>query len=99
MCMCTHLNVHVFRSPRGARPGTCMMDRGGQLIAPLLTDIHTHTYSHTHTHRVHTCLTPVPHGDLPAPEAIAPETSKAQNYSAHQQIHVKFEKGKNFQTL
>ena len=79
--------VHVCCSPRGARPGTRMMDRAGQLIAPLLTDTHTfsntHTDSHTHTHACpHTCLTPVPHGGLSAPEAIAPETSKAQNYSA-----------------
>lgn len=86
VCMCTHLDVCY--GPKGAGPEMHMMDCGGQLIVPLLTDTHTHT-----TPKDPTCLTPVPHGGLLAPEATALETNKAQNDSACQQ---KFEKGKNF---
>ena len=87
-------SVRRVPGPGGAGPGTRMMDRGGQLIAPLLTDTHRlwRTHAHTHPHtlmRVHTCLTPVPPWGPPAPEATAPETSKAQNDSACQQIQLK----------
>lgn len=57
--MCS-LNVCIVLGvlgPKGAGPGTRMMDRGGQLIAPLLTDTHGFFLSHTHrgTHLPNTC--------------------------------------------